>query len=305
MTAARAGLTRRSFGGLLAAAAVPAGAVAASGSHALDLTTPADRLAAWLKVYVSLERARVWYWYTGVIDAAAPGGPVTPMVGVSTLIRRDVVPLAPSRFQMELFEGTYFHPIGGAAPLERWLNPLNGREVRPFHYREGPFQVGYDTAGSFNPTTGARYVGDPAFETPWHRSGDQLWFSRDLYIDAPHPLPVADWPLESSGERETFGSFATHWASHAEVADPAVKTAASAFHYQAFMGWLPWLLMGQTPGRMLWRASGAKLHSLDDLPADAHVGFRTTHPRLFEERPWADFANMSIDYRRERRPAPR
>ena len=273
-------LTRRSFGQLLAVAAVPS-AAAGGGAGGLDLTTPAAQLDAWLKVYVSLEHARIWYWYTGVIDASVPGGPVLPLFGVDTLIRREIVPLGASRYRMEMFEGSYFHAIGDPAPLDRWTNPLNGREVRPFHYREGPYQVGYDAAGAFDPKMGERYPGPPPFATPWHRAGEQIWFSRDLYIDVPHPLPIAEWPMEASGPRETFGSFATHWASQAEVADPAVKTAASAFHYQAFMGWLPWMLMAQAPRRMIWARSPSKL----------------------DDRPWTDFANMAIDYRRERTPA--
>jgi hypothetical protein len=63
------------------------------------------------------------------------------------------------------------------------------------------------------------------------------------------------------------------------------------------------MLMGQTPGRMVWRGDGLKLSSIDHLPASARAGFMAVHPRLFLERPWDDFANLPIDYQRERKPA--
>ncbi len=300
-------LTRRSFAQLLGVAALPLieGPASAAPHRALHFSTAEEELNAWLKVYISVGKARVWYWYTGVIDAWIPGGPIVPLFAVDTLIRRDVTPMGASRYRIDMFEGSYFHLVGDPAPLDLWTNPLNGRNVHAFHYREGPYRFGYDAKGPFDLKTNAAYPGAPPFITRWHQAGDQLWFSRDNYIDEPHPFPMAEWPMESSGPRQQVGSFATHWASHAEVFDPRVRTARSAFHYEAFMDWLPWMLMGQAPGRMVWRGAGTKLGSIADLPVEARAGFMATHPRLFADEPWTDFANMAIDYKKLRKPAGR
>lgn len=294
----RRGLARLAGGAALAAPI-------AGRAAALDLTTPPRKLEAFLKVYTSIGSARVWYWYNGVVDASLPGGPVVPLFGVDTLIRRDMRPLGGGRYALEMFEGSYFHAVDNAAPLDGWHNPLNDREVHAFHYREGPYRVAYDVRGASDPVTGKVYPGAEELGTRWRIVGDQLWFSRDLYLDYPHPLPIDTWPMEASGRRQTAGSFATHWASAAEVADPAIVTARSAFHYEAFMDWLPWMLMAQAPGRMVWRGAGTKLARIADLPATARAGFEATHPRLFDEVPWTDFANMGLDYQRLRKPAPR
>jgi hypothetical protein len=302
-------LNRRTFGKLMTAASV-AGAGLSSSRRAsakppaLDLVSPEGQFHTFMKVYVSTAKARVWYWYTGVLDGSLVGGPVVPLFGTNTLIRRDITPNADGTFDMEMFEANYYHAIGDDTPRERMINALNGREVRPFPYREGPhrivYSVDYDPYLKGTPESARKAA---RFQMRWHQAEDQLWFTRENYIDIPHPLPMDKWPMESSGARQQVGTFATHFTSLREAADPAVTSTRSAFNFEAFIDWQPWMLMGQTPGRLVWRAGGLKLTSLDDLPSSARAGFMATFPRIFEERPWEEFANMGIDYKAMRTPA--
>jgi hypothetical protein len=302
-------LTRRSFTQLAGTqlASVAAGSVASSGgaaraaAPALDLVTPKGNLHAFMKLHTSVEKARIWYWYTGIMEAALVGGPVIPFCATDTLIRRDVYPTGDGRFKMEMFEANYFHPIGDHTPLLRMHNPLNDRDVEPFHYREGPHEAFYSEQGPYLAAMPPPGKDAPPFAPPWTRVEDQLSVSINYYIDTPYPLPLDKWPLEAN-TRERVGSFATMIGNYDEVADPRVATAKCAFHYEAFMVWWPWMLMGQTPGRMLWHANGRKLASLDGMPMESRIGFEAIHPRIFEERPWEEMANLGIDYQKERTP---
>jgi hypothetical protein len=295
-------LTRRSFAKLAALASAGATSNKAVAAPApLDLVTAKGNLHAFMKLHTSVEKARIWYWYTGVLDSAVTGGPVIPICATDTLIRRDVYPTGDGRFKMEMFEANYFHPIGDHTPYMRMLNPLNGRMVEPFHYREGPHEAFYSEQGPYLAAAPPPPKDAPPFAPPWTRIGDQLSVSINYYIDAPYPLPLDRWPLEGN-DRERVGSFATIIGDYNEVADPNVASARAAFHYEAFMVWWPWMLMGRTPGRTLWHATGRKLSSLDDVPKASRAGFETIHPRIFEERPWEDMSNLGIDYPKQRTP---
>jgi len=297
-------ISRRSFGQWTALFAVglPASArLAPAGLAAeLDLSTPQANLRAYMKLHTSVAKARIWYWYTGIFEAALAQGPVTPVVAIDTLIRRDVTPMADGSFGVEMFEANYFHEVSNPTPLLHMRNPLNGREVKPFHYREGPHDAIYSERGIYGrgttppPTTAV-------FAPRWQRAGDLIWTTNTFYIDAPYPLPIAQWPLEGN-TRERVGSFANLFGSASELADPAITSAKCTFTYEAFMEWWPWMLMGATPGHMLWHAVGAKLASLDDLPAASRRGFEAIHPRIFEERPWEEFSMLGIDYPKQRKP---
>jgi hypothetical protein len=266
----------------------------------LDLDTPLGNLHAYMKLHTSVTKARIWYWYTGIMEGAAGDGPVIPVVAIDTLIRRDVTPLAPGRFAIEMFEANYFHAVGDHAPLHKMKNPLNGREVEPFHYREGPHHVEYSVAGIYDPRTPPA-KGAPGFAPRWQRAGDQIWTTNTFYLDRPYPLPLDRWPLEGN-VRERVGSFANLFGSYAELADPHLDSAKCTFAYEAFMEWWPWMLMGAAPGHMLWHAGGRKLESSDDIPAASRRGFEAMHPRIFEERPWEELSMLAIDYPRQRSP---
>jgi hypothetical protein len=299
------GLSRRRFGQLLGASSAvgPTVGLAGLGTRELDLGTPRGDLYAYMTLHTSRAKARVWYWYTGIMEGAVGDGPVLPVCATDTLIRRDVTPMPDGRFEVEMFEANYFHSLDDHTPLLKMRNPLNGREVEPFHYREGPHHVVYSEAGIYSrgkpPPKDA-----PPFAPRWHRAGDALWTTNTFYIDAPYSLPLDKWPLEGN-VRERVGSFANLSGSYSEIADPRVTSARCSFSYQAFMEWWPWMLMGATAGHMLWHAVGAKLASLDDLPAASRRGFEAIHPRIFEERPWEEFSMLGIDYPKQRTPVMR
>jgi hypothetical protein len=298
-------ISRRSFGhwtALFAAAlpVLPAAAAAAGLAPELDLSTPQANLRAYMKLHTSLLKDRIWYWYTGIFEAALARGPVIPVVAIDTLIRRDVTPMPDGSFRVEMFEANYFHEVGSSTPLLHMQNPLNGREVTPFHYREGPHDAIYSARGIY----GSRTAPPPAtaiFTPRWQRAGDQIWTTNTFYIDAPYPLPIAQWPLEGN-TRERVGSFANLFGSAIELADPAIATAKCTFTYEALMEWWPWMQMGDTAGQMLWHAGGRKLQSLADLPPASRAGFESLHPEIFAERPWETFSMMAIDYQKQRHP---
>jgi hypothetical protein len=298
-------ISRRTFGQWTAlfTAGLPATAslaATASLGRDLDLSTPRANLLAYMKLHTSLARTRIWYWYTGIFEAALAQGPVIPLVAIDTLIRRDVTPMADGSFRVEMFEANYFHEVGNSTPLLHMQNPLNGREVTPFHYREGPHDAIYSERGIY----GRLSTPPPAtavFTPRWQRAGDQIWTTNTFYINAPYPLPIAKWPLEGN-TRERVGSFANLFGSVAELADPAITTAKCTFSYEAFMEWWPWMQMGDTAGQMLWHAGGCKLHTLAEVPPTSRTGFEAVHPEIFEERPWETFSMMAIDYQKQRQP---
>ena len=58
------------------------------------------------------------------------------LVDSTTVIRRQVE-VRPEGHHISIWEATVYHRPGASAPLNEFVNPLNGRTVRPFHQREG------------------------------------------------------------------------------------------------------------------------------------------------------------------------
>jgi len=257
--------------------------------------TPLQRF---MKVYASLTPGTLWYWYEGTIELALQDAPVAPFVGINTLIRRDVSLNADGTFAIVSSEANYFHALQDTRPLDSMLNPMTGRRIEPLHFSEGPRPNLWSDA-----SLAPRKTAEIETAITWREAGPYTWLYRTLHADSPHPLDMHQWPLEASGARNHTGSFSTHCALSRDVANPALMTAPCSFSYEAIFGWFPWLLMGQRPGQMLWRASGMKLPSLDDLPGASRAGFEQTFPAIFTGAGFgAEGVNVWSRFRATRKP---
>jgi hypothetical protein len=314
-------VTRRAALALSAGAAAGAAAIAqqpastaqaskagkTTASRRLDLSQPIDNVTAYLKLRASVETQDVYFWFTGRLDIAVPGEPVMPVINVESLILRRTERVGDLAWNVIDWEAAmYRHPETGEY-LEagaQLLNPYTKRMVKPLDYREGPVRFRFTDRepriiGSRDvmPNTGK------AFHYPWKIVAGDLYMTKASYIRAPNWLQPGDWPLESSGKELIVTSHSTLNAPLAEVENLRVNAARSHFAYTATSSWLPWMLMGQTPGLVVWAEAGRKLLSLDEAPVEQVERLRKVHPQFFARpEPWPEFTNMYFQYKAARTP---
>jgi hypothetical protein len=278
----------------------------AAGSAGLAMAgASANPLREYLRAFASCAAGEVWHAYGGVIEIAAPEQPIVPLCGVQTLIRRAVQPgraasnTGPDEYAVTTWEGNYYHGLDDLAPRAELVNPATGARVQPMHFREGR-RITHFTVDRLRP-----FVADGIeSRIEWRSAGPYTWLRRQLHIDVPHPLDPQRWRLESSGARNRSGSFSTHCVLNRDLQNPRLSTVPGSFEYQAIFGWLPWMLMGQRPGHLIWRAHGLKLPSIEMLDPAVRRGFESVFPALLSPaEPWNDSTSLWDDYRRNRSPA--
>lgn len=284
------------------AAPPPAGA-----PRELDLSTPEAQLRAYLKLFLSLERATIFYTYQGTLTAAVPGRGVVPLLATTSVVRRLVEPEADG-WRVTIWEATVYHRPGDTEPLDRFENPLNGRVVQPFHQREGGNQTLYTVNGQFALRDGRRIAlggGPKPFSREWHRAGDRIWTARETAgVYAKSPFDPATWPLEHAGPDLQYSEKTTNSGFVHELADPSVVCAGSTYSLNQVMLWWPWLLMGRQPGFLVWNTQGVKLPSLDTLAPASRRLVERAHPYLFgDAAPWQGYVSLWTEYPKQRRPA--
>jgi len=302
------GLALGAATGAPAAAASDAGpAGKTTPSRRLDLATPVDNVTAYLKLRASLETQDVFFWFTGRLDLAVPGEPVLPIVNVESLILRRTERLGELAWNVIDWEASlYRHPETGAylEDGEEILNPYTKRKVRPLNYREGPVRFRFTDREPR--IIGSRDVmpntGKP-FNYPWKVVGGTLWMTKSSYIRAPNWLQPTDWPAESSGKDIVVAAHSSLSAPLEQVENLRVPSVRSDFAYTATSGWLPWMLMGRTPGFVVWAEAGRKLLSLDEASPEQVARLRKVHPQFFARpEPWPEFTNMYLQYKAARTP---
>lgn len=302
-------ISRRSA--ISATAALPAAlatgpALAAKAPLKLDLSVPRDLMFAYVKLRASTVTQDVYYWFTGTIDLAVPGQAIKPIVKVETLILRRTEKLEDYKYHVTDWEASFYRDLETGVIVEGEIkNPVTNQIVRPINYREGP--VKFLFTENEPRLVGNRDIlpntGKP-FNYPYKKIGDDFWMTKDSYINSPHWLKKEEWPMETSGERLTVQTSSTLKGKWSDIVNPDVAAAPTDFAYAATSDWLPWMLMGQTPGYVLWHSAGKKLMDLKDVPADTVETARRLHPIWFTRpEPWPKFTNMYFQYTEQRKPA--
>jgi hypothetical protein len=181
----------------------------------------------------------------------------------------------------------YYLAPGGERPLERWRNPWTDVEVPVVHVANHLVQ--------------ARLAGG----APLTVADGRATVAIDVPLFYPNPL-AADPALAAYGPSASYqgGEFFTLGVPAAALTATTAPTMQLTWHRLG--PWLPWMQMGDRPGVLLYRASGRKLGSLDELPAFLRAELRDRLP-LFAHAPtcvvdarnqtsWTYFAAHLADY---------
>ncbi len=288
----------------LAAAESSGTAQAAAGPLTFD--TPADHIRAFLKLHLSLASETIYHTYTGTLEAMVPGREIVNLVACTTLLRRQIEEREDGH-HVTVWEGTVYHRPGETEPLDEFVNPLNGRTVRPFHQREGRGQALWTATGPKIRRSNGEWVtlgGGKPYTFDWYQAGGRIWMSRySSGVYAQNPLNSEEWPLEFSGPDLIYSEKTTNSGLVSEMADPSILNASATYGLNVTMPWWPWLLMGRTPGHLVWNTEGVKMSSPDELPPDVRAMIERLHPRLFaDDEPWSERYNLWTDYPKMRTP---
>jgi|GEM_PF-3940299 len=270
-------------------------------SSELDLSPGRATLNAFMKLQTSISEQDIYYWYSGAYDGSLFGRSLSSMIGFQAIVKRRVSKPAEGLFHVTTWEAFYFHPLGDRTPIDGvYVNPLDGREVRPFHHKEGPTTFVYSEQSPR--ILGSDILNRPEktlFEMPWSVSGNSVWMQRETFLDIPHfwndeqRKSRAD---EVSQDRIRYSSIGTHFGRIDELLDEDIQSASSLFNYQATCDFLPWFKLANVPGAMIWRANGLKFQEVGKMPSEILAAFEKIHPEIFEDIPWSSFRTLFHDY---------
>jgi Protein of unknown function (DUF1838) len=302
---ARRALLQAAVAAPIAATATRTASAARARHGRLDLAKPADAVVAYLKMRASSETQDVYMWFAGRLDLAVPGEPVRPIVNVESLILRRTERVSELAWNVIDWEASYYRDIEtGAIVTGSITNPVTGEAVKPLPYVEGP--VRFRFTDQEPRIVGSRDVmpktGKP-FNYPWRVVAGDLTFTKSNYIEVPNWLQPEQFPRESAGPKLVVATHSTLRSSAADVMNPRVASARVDFAYTATSGWLPWMMMGQRPGHVIWAEAGKKLFSLDEAPPEQVAALRQLHPQWFgRPEPWPEFTNMYLRYKAMQNP---
>lgn len=237
----------------------------------MDLSQPADSLRAFVRARASLEPEDVVFWWTGNIYSLIPGersqhlfqfegyniGRIEPIeLDEGANGSADASADASGGYRMITREASFYKDAATGEILERWSNPLNGREVEVIHVWNDPVNQTFLEQSARGP-----------FRIPFDDLGNgTLCLYFDVLLAYPSPLPRADFPLYSQSDLYQGAELFQFFVDEQDLAGDAPSIPASN-SWTRIGPWVPWMEMADRPGNLLYQCRGAKLAGgYADLP---------------------------------------
>ncbi len=272
----------------------------------VNFRDPAQNLRAFVKLMGDLDPGKVAYsWFGGHIFAYIGNEPAKMLCGVEGFGALRCAPQPDGKYRVLNRElAFYSHPYTGQY-LDVWKNPLTGEDcaVHPIH--------NHYVAAELAPVMKMDFEGtmkEFPFMPPWTVLGDDVFQTFEVHTAYPSPMRPEQWPRESPGNQVRISEIFQRTAKLADVEDPSRTSAHYTGVWTRIGPWLPWMLMGQRDGHILYRTYMKKLYSIDELPAQLREWTAKRYPDFFEAPALSDWGKPNDSswstYMKEATPQP-
>jgi len=327
-------LSRRNFLnqvgiGAASAAAFSVTSSASAASHAaatmdkslsgpyLDLSTPEANMTAYARLQGDLDSEKTKYgWYKGMVSAVMPDQAVKDLFIMEGFSCARLLPIEDGVGYHKVLREVGFYReqrFGRSGKImDTWKNPLTKEEVRVVPIANDPFN--YDVTPFFPepPNYGGLNAGKPfpkiPFRLPWEPAiyANNVRLDTHIHLYYPSALDPEKWKRESAGKMNRVTESFLYNIDLDDLQNEDLTTCPYRGSWMRITPWLPWMLMGQAPGHIVYQSFMGSVKSLDELPDDLVLAAEAIDPKYLEA-PTEDYGPSLSSLERyaiEQTPAP-
>ena len=252
--------------------------------RAYDFSSPLDNVQAFVKVRGNLAPHLVYTYTSGRVYAAKQGEAAVPYLGYESglIDRYDSAP--DGVFLQTRRELMHFTDLTTGELANAVTNPITQKRDEPIHGLVGPLQFAITPRGIAYNTHDPSQAPGKALLLDWRVQGTDITVTQETLRRYRNSQQSDRWPLASTGEFRTYSDFLTYRLPLHDLEDQQLTAPRVNIFYSGQTDWQPWMFMGsQTPGHMLWHATGFKSAIRADLPARFVEITSRLHPGLFDD----------------------
>ena len=315
-------MERRDFltltGAAIAAGTLPAAAGARSGSDPatlkgpyLDLMTPNGNMQAWARLLGNIDMKSTKYgWAQGLIQGVRPGEAIRDICGFTMMSCARLLPHESGiGYRKILREVGLYTDLKSGEIITEMVNPYLNETVKVVPITNDPFNHTITEFAPQPPSYGGLNRAAPPpvpLQLDWTRRGDTLNLFSHINLFYPSSLPPAKWQRENANPfnqvTETF-LYQIPWADMQNAKKTSVEYGGT---WSRTTPWLPWLLMGPTPGHCQYATFMGAFDDINRIDRKTLDYVEKHHP-LYLKAPekWVDPSLSSLElYARTQTPAP-
>jgi len=194
--------------------------------------------------------------------------------------------------------------------VDEWTNPLTNERVHVVDIANDPFNWTISEFFPDPPSYGGLNKDKPPkrpFLLNWSLAGDTVLLESDINLFYPSALQPDKWPRESPGKMSQVSEFFRYFIRRDDLENPLRTHVPSQGTWVRVTPWLPWMLMDQAQGHMVYVGTMSSNSTIDNVPADVVARVKERYPQyLTAPEKWQEPSLSSLEhYAREQKPAPK
>ncbi|WP_133406699.1 DUF1838 family protein [Parashewanella tropica] len=233
-------------------------------SKSQNIKTPKD-WNTFLRLRFDLSGKPVITWWKGVAYAKLTNQKLVPLMGIEGFNIGKLVPRSNGNYQWQSREVQYYTDLKTHEILSKWDNPFTNETDKVLDVANDPVNF-------------ANVIQD----SPLHftaTSNGYSFLNQVTILDYPNPLPVDDFPEESTGPNYLASENFTFSIKNSDI-QLNTPSIPMRFSWMRTSPWLPWMKMGNVSGNLIFVASGTKLDNVTNLPKSL-LSYTKLHHKKF------------------------
>ncbi|MEM1089065.1 MAG: DUF1838 family protein [Pseudomonadota bacterium] len=249
-------------------------------------------------------------WYSGVVHGVVDGEAIRPLMGFEGYSAARLIDNGDGTYQKLLRETVFYTDLATGDVLEEYTNPYTDETVKVVPVANDPFNHLIRTVFFQPPDYGGlnkEKRPDIPFILPWKLTeSNTVTLASDIHLFYPSALQPDKWPRESSGKMNRVSEMFRYVIRREDLEDESVQSVNYSGSWGRITPWLPWMLMGQTPGHIYYQGTMGGFSSHDMVSPKVMAYGKKHFPKYFNAPDkWEDPSLSSLEnYAREQTPAP-
>jgi len=253
-----------SFANLAAAAGPPAGS--------LPYRDPVWNRDTYAKLQGNLDFGQQKIgWYAGKVYGVRDGEPLRELFAMEGFSVCRLKRLEDGSWRKLLREVGFYRDLKTGKLMDTWENSYTGETVRvvpiandPFNFTISQYYPQPPSYGGLNPAEAPKIP----FILPWDERGKTVRLTTDIHLYYRSALQPEQWPRESPGAMSRVSEMFRYVLSRNSLADESRSSIEYVGFWSRVTPWLPWMLMDQSPGHVLYVCDMGGFDSFDQVPQD-------------------------------------
>ena len=296
-----------------AAESVTSGAPSLRGPY-LDLTTGKGNMLAFARMNANLDETKVKYGSaSGVVSGVRPGEPVRDLFAFEVVSTARAWKQPDGSYRVLHRETVLYTDSQSGEVLSEYLNPYTNERVKVVHVVNDPWNESFEEFEPRPPSYGGLNKNTDAprkpLIVPWREiPGGLVIAERHIHLYYPSALQPDKWPRESGGKTNQVSEYFTYILPLKDMQDQRKTSLEHSGTWSRVTPWLPWMLMGQAPGHILYESLVSSFDRIDQFKPKVLAYMQKALPEMLVPPPKESWSKPNLSslevYARDQKPAP-